>query len=106
MKAMKAMKLPNDMKQTSKAMKSMKASSSNTKNKTMKAMKGKAMDKAKLAMGQWAIRCQKPGCTSWVWLRAPAPRRAHMGARPPRQGPRPSELGTTMQTRFTMAYTN
>jgi hypothetical protein len=64
MKAMKAMK-------GMKGMKSMQASSTNAKNKTMKATKGKAMDKAKVAMGQWAIRCQKPGCTSWVWLWKP-----------------------------------
>ena len=72
MKAMKAMKLPNDMKQTSKAMKSMKASSSNTKNKTMKAMKGKA--------------CQKPGCTSWVWLRAPSPPKGPHGRKATKAG--------------------
>ena len=55
-------------------------------NKTMKAMKGKAMDKAKLAMGQWAIRCQKPGCTSWVWLRAPSPPKGPHGRKATKAG--------------------
>ena len=50
-------------------MKAMKASSTNAKNKTMKAMKGKAMNQARLAMGQWAIQVPEARLhQGWVWL--------------------------------------